>query len=124
MENLLVTGGCGFIGANFIRFLLERDDFNGRVINVDNLTYAGNPANLDGVTECYPGRYIFCRADICDPAAMEKLFGEFEIDAVCHFAAESHVDRSIVGPDAFIRTNINGTFNLLEQARQRLLPVR
>ena len=119
MENILVTGGCGFIGANFIRYLLTRDDFSGRIINVDKLTYAGNPANLEGVPERYSDRYIFCRADICDATAMEKIFSEFEIDTICHFAAESHVDRSITGPAAFIQTNINGTFNLLELARNR-----
>ena len=119
MENILITGGCGFIGSNFIRFLLGRSDFSGKVINVDLLTYAGNPDNLDGLAADYPDRYFFCRADICDPAAMEKIFSDFDIDTVCHFAAESHVDRSITGPDAFVRTNLNGTFNLLEQARAR-----
>ncbi len=119
MKNILVTGGCGFIGSNFIRFLLERDDFAGRIVNVDKLTYAGNPENLNDVSADYPDRYFFSRTDICDPVAMEKIFSEFEIDTVCHFAAESHVDRSIAGPGAFIQTNINGTFNLLEQARAR-----
>ncbi len=117
MENILVTGGCGFIGSNFIRFLLERDDFSGKIVNVDKLTYAGNPDNLEGMQATYPDRYFFARVDICDPVEMERIFNEFEIDAVCHFAAESHVDRSISGPAAFIQTNINGTFNLLEQAR-------
>ena len=119
MKNILVTGGCGFIGSNFIHFLLGRDDFGGRIVNVDKLTYAGNPENLAGVPDAYPDRYFFRRADICDPAAMENIFSEFDIDTVCHFAAESHVDRSIAGPGAFIQTNINGTFNLLEQARAR-----
>jgi len=119
MENILVTGGCGFIGSNFIRFLLARDDFSGRVVNVDKLTYAGNAENLAGVAERYGDRYFFENADICDPAAMLQIFTAYDVDAVCHFAAESHVDRSIVGPDAFIQTNINGTFNLLEQARSR-----
>jgi len=119
MENILITGGCGFIGSNFIRFLLARDDYSGRIINVDKLTYAGNAENLTGVSDRYPDRYVFERADICDPAAMQKIFELYDVDAVCHFAAESHVDRSIVGPDAFIQTNILGTFNLLEQARLR-----
>ncbi len=119
MENILITGGCGFIGSNFIRFLLARDDYAGRIINVDKLTYAGNAENLAGVSDRYPERYVFERADICDPAAMRKIFELYDVDAVCHFAAESHVDRSIVGPDAFIQTNILGTFNLLEQARSR-----
>ncbi len=120
MENILVTGGCGFIGSNFIRFLLERDDFSGKIVNADKLTYAGNPENLEGIQTGYPDRYFFVRADICDPVEMERIFSKFEIDAVCHFAAESHVDRSISGPAAFIQTNINGTFNLLEQARARM----
>ena len=120
MENILITGGCGFIGSNFIQFLLERDDFSGKIVNVDKLTYAGNPENLDGMKAKYPDRYFFVRADICDPAAMKKIFSEFGIDSICHFAAESHVDRSILEPDAFIQTNINGTFNLLEQARAHM----
>lgn len=117
MNNLLITGGCGFIGSNFIRYLLNREDFTGRVINADKLTYAGNPENLADMEEMYPGRYVFRRVDICDRDALSSLFREFEIDAVCHFAAESHVDRSIKRPDDFIRTNIAGTFNLLEAAR-------
>lgn len=120
IQNLLVTGGCGFIGSNFIRFLLERNDFTGRIINVDTLTYAGNPENLTGVAEAYPGRYIFQKADICDAEGLKRIFEEFAIDAVCHFAAESHVDRSIKRPDSFIMTNIVGTFNLLEIVRSRM----
>ena len=118
-QNLMVTGGCGFIGANFIRFLLERSDFRGRIVNVDALTYAGNPENLAGVAERYPGRYVFHKADICDVGALKGLFDSEGIDAVCHFAAESHVDRSIKRPEGFIFTNIVGTFNLLEAARAR-----
>jgi len=118
-QNLMVTGGCGFIGANFIRFLLERSDFRGRIVNVDALTYAGNPENLAGVAERYPGRYVFHKADICDAGALKGLFDSEGIDAVCHFAAESHVDRSIKRPEGFIFTNIVGTFNLLEAARAR-----
>jgi dTDP-glucose 4,6-dehydratase len=119
MKQMLVTGGCGFIGTNFIRYLLEESDFTGRVINVDKLTYAGNPENLMDIETAFPDRYIFVKADICDPKEVEALFTEYPIDAVCHFAAESHVDRSIVAPDAFIQTNIVGTFNLLESARNR-----
>jgi dTDP-glucose 4,6-dehydratase len=115
----MVTGGCGFIGANFIRFLLDRSDFRGRIVNVDALTYAGNPENLAGVAERYPGRYVFHKADICDVGALKGLFDSEGIDAVCHFAAESHVDRSIKRPEGFIFTNIVGTFNLLEAARAR-----
>jgi len=117
MKNMLVTGGCGFIGANFIRYLLEESDFEGRVVNVDVLTYAGNPENLAGIEEAFPERYVFIKGDICDKEAMAKVFDDYGIDTVCHFAAESHVDRSIVGPDAFIQTNIVGTFSLLEAAR-------
>lgn len=117
MKNILVTGGCGFIGSNFIRYLLKESDFSGRVINVDCLTYAGNPENLSGMEEDFKGRYIFDRVDICDRERMKAVFEQYGIDAVCHFAAESHVDRSIVRPDAFIQSNIIGTFTLLELAR-------
>ncbi len=117
IQNLMVTGGCGFIGSNFIHYLLRQNDFTGRIINVDKLTYAGNPDNLDGIEKDYPDRYIFEKADICDPGLMENIFSRYGIDAVCHFAAESHVDRSIKDPGAFIYTNIVGTFNLLEAAR-------
>ena len=120
MKNMLVTGGCGFIGANFIRYLLKESDYNGRIINVDNLTYAGNLENLAGVEIDYPEQYIFVKADICDRNLIIQIFADYQIDSVCHFAAESHVDRSIVKPDAFIQTNIVGTFNLLESARSRL----
>lgn len=118
IRNLLVTGGCGFIGSNFIRYLFSCADFSGRIINVDKLTYAGNPENLAGIEATYPDRYIFRRVDICDAEAVEGIFAEFGIDAVCHFAAESHVDRSIKRPGSFIQTNIVGTFNLLEAARK------
>jgi dTDP-glucose 4,6-dehydratase len=120
MVNMLVTGGCGFIGANFIRYLLEDADFTGRVINVDKLTYAGNPESLAGIEERFRERYSFIKADICDRKKMEEIFDKFQVDTVCHFAAESHVDRSIVRPDAFIQSNIIGTFTLLEISRERL----
>ncbi|HOW57412.1 MAG TPA: dTDP-glucose 4,6-dehydratase [Smithellaceae bacterium] len=119
LENLLVTGGCGFIGSNFIRRLLEGADFTGRIINVDKLTYAGNPENLADIAKNFPQRYVFQKADICDAALMENIFQKYEVDAVCHFAAESHVDRSIKNPESFIQTNIVGTFNLLEIAKAR-----
>ena len=112
--NLLVTGGCGFIGANFIRFLLDQPDFTGRIVNADCLTYAGNPENLADIEKTAGSRYTFVNADICDRQKMDRIFEDQAIDTVCHFAAESHVDRSIAAPDAFIRTNINGTFTLLE----------
>ncbi len=118
MKNLLITGGCGFIGANFVRYLFEDTDFSGRIINADVLTYAGNPDNLSDIAAQYPDRYVFEKVDICDRDALESVFDRYQIDAVCHFAAESHVDRSIVGPGAFVQTNVIGTFNLLELARK------
>jgi len=117
-KTLLVTGGCGFIGANFIRFVLMGSGFQGQIINVDKLTYAGNPENLSDIVNQYNNRYHFVHADICESSTLENLFQSFHIDAICHFAAESHVDRSIDRPDDFIRTNINGTFTLLELARK------
>jgi dTDP-glucose 4,6-dehydratase len=120
MKSLLVTGGSGFIGTNFIRYMLNESDFNGCIVNVDKLTYAGNPDNLVDIEQSNPGRYVFLKADISERDAMAQVFSTYDIDAVCHFAAESHVDRSIVAPDAFIKTNINGTFNLLEMARRNL----
>lgn len=117
MKNLMVTGGCGFIGSNFIRYVLEETGFPGRIINVDKLTYAGNPENLVDIAERFAERYIFQKADICGLAALKEIFEKFEIDTVCHFAAESHVDRSILGPAEFIQTNVIGTFNLLELSR-------
>ncbi len=119
IENLLVTGGCGFIGSNFIRHLLNHPDFRGRIVNVDCLTYAGNPENLQGIEERFPGRYLFRKADICNAALLREIFSGERIDTVCHFAAESHVDRSIRRPDSFVQTNIIGTFNLLEASRAR-----
>lgn len=117
MKNMLVTGGCGFIGSNFVRYILKESDFHGRVVNVDLLTYAGNPENLPDIEKDFPERYVFVKADICDTAHMARIFDAYAIDTVCHFAAESHVDRSIVQPDAFVQTNIVGTFNLLELAK-------
>jgi len=117
MKNVLVTGGCGFIGTNFIRYLLEESNFKGRVVNVDALTYAGNPLNLTEIEQRFTERYAFIQTDICNKADMSRIFIDYEIDTICHFAAESHVDRSIVAPDTFIQTNIFGTFNLLELAR-------
>jgi len=119
MKNLLVTGGCGFIGSNFIHYLFSEKSFSGRIINADKLTYAGNIENLATINDQYPDRYVFAHVDICDAEAIDHLFDTHSIDAVCHFAAESHVDRSIAGPDDFIKTNIIGTFNLLECVRKR-----
>jgi dTDP-glucose 4,6-dehydratase len=117
MDNVLVTGGCGFIGSNFIRHLLTETDFSGRIVNLDKLTYAGNPENLADLAGNHPG-YVFVHGDICDTRLVEEVFSAYDIDTVCNFAAETHVDRSIVGPDAFIKTNIEGTFVLLEAARR------
>ncbi|MDR4509930.1 MAG: dTDP-glucose 4,6-dehydratase [Candidatus Brocadiaceae bacterium] len=120
MKNMLVTGGCGFIGTNFIRYLFEETDFSGRIINADKLTYAGNRENLTDIEKSFQERYVFIMADICDKDKLAEIFDDYQIDTICHFAAESHVDRSIVRPEAFIQTNIIGTFNLLEVARSRL----
>ncbi|KAA3606640.1 MAG: dTDP-glucose 4,6-dehydratase [Calditrichaeota bacterium] len=117
MKNILVTGGCGFIGSNFIRYILEDTDFEGKIVNIDSLTYAGNIESLIDIAEKYKGRYIFKRVDICDKEALETVFTDEKIDTICHFAAESHVDRSIVAPDDFIQTNIIGTYNLLNLAK-------
>jgi dTDP-glucose 4,6-dehydratase len=115
---ILVTGGAGFIGSNFIRFFLAKysDD---AIVNLDKLTYAGN---LDNVAE-FEGdpRYEFVRADVVDPQALEAVF-EREVDAVVHFAAETHVDRSIADASHFVRTNVQGTYALLEAARRKRIP--
>jgi dTDP-glucose 4,6-dehydratase len=111
---ILVTGGCGFIGSNFILHMLSsRDDCS--IVNLDALTYAGNPDNLRSVEK--DARYTFVKADICDATACSGAFAHHDFDAVVHFAAESHVDRSITGPAAFVLTNVLGTQNLLECAR-------
>jgi dTDP-glucose 4,6-dehydratase len=114
---VLVTGGAGFIGANHVRLLLQGDPAV-RVVVCDALTYAGNPRNLEGLEAGFPGRYRFVHADICDEPAMAALFADERVDTVVHFAAESHVDRSIDGPAAFLRTNIMGTYVLLQEARR------
>ncbi len=117
IKNVMVTGGCGFIGSNFIHYMFEKSDFKGTIINVDKLTYAGNPENLKDIDKKYSDRYIFRKADICQIEVMEEVFTRYDVDTICHFAAESHVDRSIKRPESFINTNIIGTFNLLEVAR-------
>lgn len=114
MSHILVTGGAGFIGANFVLAWLSDRSADG-VINVDKLTYAGNRKTLASVED--DPRHVFSQTDICDRAALDKLFATYNPRAVVHFAAESHVDRSIHGPADFIQTNIVGTFTLLEAAR-------
>jgi dTDP-glucose 4,6-dehydratase len=114
---LLVTGGCGFIGSNFVRLLLSSRP-GWTIHNVDALTYAGNPANLANFVEPFGSRYVFHHADIADAPAMERIFAEGAFDAIVNFAAESHVDRSISGPLAFIQTNVVGTGVLLDTARR------
>lgn len=113
MKTLLVTGGCGFIGSNFIHYLLAKySDY--RVVNLDKLTYAGNPANLASLADDI--RYRFVEGDICDRAAVDALVAE--ADMIVNFAAESHVDRSIMGGAEFVHTNFNGTYELLESAKE------
>lgn len=128
LHNILVSGGAGFIGCNFIHYLFGMSSsgnaafsdsgFTGRVVNVDCLTYAGNLESLADIEKKYGGsRYFFEKVDICDRPAIEEILKKYDIDTIIHFAAETHVDRSILGPDAFVRTNITGTFTLLDCAR-------
>ena len=115
MRNVLVTGGAGFIGSNFIRFLLNSEP-DVHVFNLDVLSYAGSQENLKGLS--FPERHTFIKGDICDQPLVDHLFHSYKIDTVVHFAAETHVDRSILYPEQFLHTNIMGTFTLLEAARQ------
>lgn len=110
---ILITGGAGFIGSAVVRHVIENTE--NEVLNVDKLTYAGNLESLARIAK--NPRYTFSQTDICDRAALDELFENFQPDAVMHLAAESHVDRSITGPAAFIETNIIGTYQLLEAAR-------
>lgn len=115
--NVLVTGGAGFIGSSFIRYLLTKvPDFKGTCVNYDLLTYAGNLENLKDVEN--DSRYVFEQGDIRDEKKVEKICQDYNIDTIIHFAAESHVDRSIHGPQEFIETNVLGTFSLLEVVRR------
>ena len=113
MKKCLVTGGCGFIGSNYIRTVLDREE-DLHVVNLDKLTYAGNIQNLDGISS---NNLTIVKGDICDVDLVNSLFEKHHFDTVVHFAAESHVDRSIEGPAEFIQTNVVGTLNLLEQSR-------
>ena len=135
LKNVLVTGGAGFIGSNFIHYLFgkstsgenafEDANFSGRIINVDCLTYAGNGETLEDIDKTFGSgekdpskrRYFFEKVNICDRNEIERIFKQYDIDTVVHFAAESHVDRSILGPETFIKTNIFGTYTLLDVAR-------
>jgi len=117
-RTLLVTGGAGFIGCNFVRHLLTSDR-SVRIVNLDKLTYAGSLDNLASLP--HADRHVFVQGDICDRSLVDRLLREHEIDTVVHFAAESHVDRSITGPAEFVETNVCGTFTLLEATRQRWL---
>src|SRR5271170_6035190 len=114
--NILVTGGCGFIGSNFVRQLLLEKGATGRIVNLDKLTYAGNPANLADVAG--DERYFFVHGDIGDEALVSRLLAEHAIGLVANFAAESHVDRSIDSPEPFIQTNVVGTLRLLNAAKR------
>lgn len=119
LENILVTGGAGFIGSNFIHYIFKETFFKGKIVNVDKLTYAGNLENLKEIDAQLGGkRYFFERADIIDFEEVKRIFKKYDIDTVVNFAAESHVDRSISGPKDFIQSNIMGTFNLLETASE------
>lgn len=113
-DTILITGGAGFIGSNFTPFFLRENPDN-TIVNLDNLTYAGNLENLEELKN--NGRYFFVRGNICDTDLVRSIFEKHAITSVIHFAAESHVDNSIASPDAFIETNIRGTFTLLETAR-------
>ena len=114
-HSILVTGGAGFIGCNFVRLLL-RSDPGVRVVNLDALTYAGSRDNLADLPD--PARHRLVHGDICDRELVDRLLREHEVDSLIHFAAESHVDRSITGPGEFVRTNVTGSYTLLEAARQ------
>lgn len=117
MKTVLVTGGMGFIGSNFIRFVLNlNQEFE--IINIDKLTYAGNPENLKDIAEKYPNNYKFYKIDICDFEPVDEIINKNNINYIVNFAAESHVDRSINNPSLFCDTNISGTINLLNSAKK------
>ena len=117
MRNLMVTGGAGFIGSNFVRYMLEKyDDYH--IVVYDKLTYAGNLDNLKDVAERFTGRYAFVRGDICDAPTVRETLRSHKVETIVNFAAETHVDRSIMNPDAFIKTDVYGTYVLLEATRE------
>jgi len=115
MKNVLITGGAGFIGSNFVRYLLANEP-DIQVVNLDALTYAGSTENLKDLPD--QERHTFFHGNICDRGLVDDLLRRHQIDTIVHFAAESHVDRSILGPEQFVQTNVVGTFTLLEAARQ------
>ena len=115
MRTYLVTGGAGFIGSNYIHYMFQKYGDSIRIINVDALTYAGNLANLKDIED--RDNYTFIKADICDKEAIAEIFARNDIDRVVHFAAESHVDRSIRTPEVFVQTNVLGTAVMLNCAK-------
>ena len=115
MKKLLITGGAGFIGSNFIHYILKKYK-NYKVVNLDKLTYAGNLDNLKDVEK--DSRYKFIKGDICDEKLVDRIFKKEKLNFVINFAAETHVDRSILDPKAFIRTDVLGTHTLLEAVRK------
>ena len=117
MRNLLITGGAGFIGSNYVRYVLQNHP-DLHVVVFDKLTYAGNLDNLRDVATEFQSRYNFVQGDICDAEAVNAAMRQFNIDTVVNFAAESHVDRSLLTPDAFVKTDVNGTYVLLEAAKR------
>ncbi|MCL4134123.1 UNVERIFIED_CONTAM: hypothetical protein GTU68_026352 [Idotea baltica] len=114
MQSILISGGAGFIGSNFIPFFLKENK-ECKIVNLDTLTYAGNLQNLKEVKN--NSNYFFVKGDICDRELLENLFSKYKLNSIIHFAAESHVDNSIKKPDEFVRTNVFGTFNLLDVAK-------
>jgi dTDP-glucose 4,6-dehydratase len=117
VRNLMVTGGAGFIGSNFARYMLERYPHY-HIVVYDKLTYAGNLDNLKDVADRWPDRYAFVQGDICDPVGVRHALSDHNVDTIVNFAAETHVDRSIMDPDAFIQTDVYGTYVLLEATRE------
>ena len=117
MRNLMVTGGAGFIGSNFVRYMLEKHSAY-HILVYDKLTYAGNLDNLKDVAASFEGRYSFVQGDICDAVRAKEAIREHNVDTIVNFAAETHVDRSIMDPDAFIQTDVHGTYVMLEATRE------
>lgn len=115
MRTYLVTGGAGFIGSNYIHYMFKKYGDSIQIINVDKLTYAGNLENLKDIEK--KDNYVFVKADICDAESINKIFNNYDVDRVVHFAAESHVDRSIKDPEVFVKTNVLGTLVMLNAAK-------